>query len=251
MYAFLELQPFLLGQLTRVPAARAPANALCCPTPWYVTVKAESPSASLAACEVWHLNGYSADGWKAVESLYIRRVCQNQLLSLCTIKLKHTNHQSIRYEVRSAIKRCKWLVLATVASGHLTPAYPIHSTPAHLISTLREPEAPLHMLCEHFVSLASPLTAVAQTTTMLLQSKGHCAYAQRTSSARPVQRIVAPRRLVVADAALKDTVAVPVMEKGELSVFPEQPAVYAVYNKDGAVQYIGLTRKVGHALGRR
>lgn len=39
----------------------------------------------------------------------------------------------------------------------------------------------------------------------------------------------------------------PVMEKGELSVFPEQPAVYAVYDKDGAVQYIGLTRKVNMA----
>lgn len=84
---------------------------------------------------------------------------------------------------------------------------------------------------------------------MLLQSKAHCAYVQRTSSARPVQRIVSPRRLVVADAALKDTAAVSVMAKGELSSFPEQPAVYAVYDKDGAVQYIGLTRKVGPATG--
>lgn len=79
---------------------------------------------------------------------------------------------------------------------------------------------------------------------MLLQSKAHCAYAQRSSSVRPAQRIVAPRRLVVADAALKDTAAVSVMEKGELSAFPEQPAVYAVFDKEGAVQYIGLTRKV-------
>lgn len=59
-----------------------------------------------------------------------------------------------------------------------------------------------------------------------------------------VQPIAAPRRLVVADASLKDTAAVPVMDKGELTVFPEQPAVYAVYDKEGAVQYIGLTRKV-------
>jgi hypothetical protein len=34
------------------------------------------------------------------------------------------------------------------------------------------------------------------------------------------------------------------MEKGELVEFPEQPAVYAVYNKDDQIQYIGLTRKV-------
>jgi len=34
------------------------------------------------------------------------------------------------------------------------------------------------------------------------------------------------------------------MEKGELSVFPEQPAVYAVFDKEDAVQYIGLTRKL-------
>jgi hypothetical protein len=67
--------------------------------------------------------------------------------------------------------------------------------------------------------------------------------AARSSTAR-LAPIVARRRLVVADAALKDTAAVPVMDKGELSVFPEQPAVYAVYDKDGAVQYIGLTRKV-------
>jgi hypothetical protein len=33
------------------------------------------------------------------------------------------------------------------------------------------------------------------------------------------------------------------MEKGELVEFPEQPAVYAVYNKDDQIQYIGLTRK--------
>lgn len=84
---------------------------------------------------------------------------------------------------------------------------------------------------------------------MLLQSTAPTAAgrAHRTpssSSIRRVQPIVAPRRLIIADAALKDTAAVPVMEKGELSVFPEQPAVYAVYDKEGAVQYIGLTRKV-------
>lgn len=70
---------------------------------------------------------------------------------------------------------------------------------------------------------------------------------QARSSTGRLAPIVARRRLVVADAALKDTSAVPVMEKGELSVFPEQPAVYAVYDKDGAVQYIGLTRKVNLA----
>jgi hypothetical protein len=49
---------------------------------------------------------------------------------------------------------------------------------------------------------------------------------------------------VVADASLKETPATLVMEKGEIVEFPEQPAVYAVYNKDDQIQYIGLTRKV-------
>jgi hypothetical protein len=90
--------------------------------------------------------------------------------------------------------------------------------------------------------------AVQAFINMLLQSKaptaGHVARTASSSSIRRVQPMVTRRRLVVADAALKDTAAVSVMEKGELSVFPEQPAVYAVYDKDGAVQYIGLTRKV-------
>jgi hypothetical protein len=92
------------------------------------------------------------------------------------------------------------------------------------------------------------LTAVQASIKMLLQSKaqtaGHAARTPSSSSIRRVQPIVTRRRLVVADAASKDTAAVSVMEKGELCVFPEQPAVYAVYDKDGAVQYIGLTRKV-------
>ncbi len=84
---------------------------------------------------------------------------------------------------------------------------------------------------------------------MLLQSRSPTGCAQRSASSstitRRVQPIVTHRRLVVADASLKDTAPVPVMEKGELSTFPEQPAVYAVYDKEGAVQFIGLTRKVG------
>lgn len=84
---------------------------------------------------------------------------------------------------------------------------------------------------------------------MLLQSRAPTAAAlhgQRSSNVRRVQQpVIAPRRLIVADAALKETAAVPVMEKGELSVFPKQAAVYAVFDKDSKVQYIGLTRKVG------
>jgi len=92
----------------------------------------------------------------------------------------------------------------------------------------------------------------ADLATMLLQSKATSGCAQRagirSGSLHRVHPIAAPRRLVVADASLKDTAAVPVMEKGELNVFPEQPAVYAVYDKEGAVQYIGLTRKVRRSV---
>jgi hypothetical protein len=96
-------------------------------------------------------------------------------------------------------------------------------------------------------------------TTMLLQSSRSCASSaaatqQRrrafapaaTQHQRPRQQqpIGGARRLVAADAALKDTAAVPVMDKGELSSFPEQPAVYAVLDAAAVVQYVGLTRKV-------
>lgn len=69
----------------------------------------------------------------------------------------------------------------------------------------------------------------------------------RTASCGVARRLSIPqpaRRCVIADASLKDTPATPVMEKGELVEFPEQPAVYAVYSKDNEVQYIGLTRKI-------
>ncbi|MEW5308177.1 MAG: hypothetical protein WDW38_000154 [Sanguina aurantia] len=38
------------------------------------------------------------------------------------------------------------------------------------------------------------------------------------------------------------------MERGELSQFPGAPGVYAVYDKDGIVQYIGLSRQVAQSV---
>eukprot|EP00877_Chromochloris_zofingiensis_P014725 jgi/Chrzof1/9506/Cz04g05200.t1 len=52
------------------------------------------------------------------------------------------------------------------------------------------------------------------------------------------------KALAPSAALLKETQVVPVTQKGELSEFPAQPGVYAVYNKDGDLQYIGLSRKV-------
>lgn len=34
------------------------------------------------------------------------------------------------------------------------------------------------------------------------------------------------------------------MEKGEMNQFPAAPGVYAVYDKEDTLQYIGLSRKV-------
>jgi hypothetical protein len=78
------------------------------------------------------------------------------------------------------------------------------------------------------------------TRTRAFTSSSSCQAPRRLLLSRTV-----PQRCVVADASLKDTPATLVMEKGELVEFPEQPAVYAVYNKDDQIQYIGLTRKVG------
>eukprot|EP00882_Tetradesmus_deserticola_P003892 GHRQ01004116.1.p1 GENE.GHRQ01004116.1~~GHRQ01004116.1.p1 ORF type:complete len:270 (+),score=88.33 GHRQ01004116.1:208-1017(+) len=69
-----------------------------------------------------------------------------------------------------------------------------------------------------------------------------------SSSCRTPRRLLlsrtVPQRCVIADAGLKQTPITLVMEKGELVEFPEQPAVYAVYDKDDQIQYIGLTRKI-------
>ncbi len=52
------------------------------------------------------------------------------------------------------------------------------------------------------------------------------------------------RSLICLGAAMRDIAAVPVMDKGELSQFPNSAGVYAVFDKAGVLQYIGLTRKV-------
>jgi hypothetical protein len=76
------------------------------------------------------------------------------------------------------------------------------------------------------------------------------------AASRPVQfsmvkpaPVMQQQRTVVVRAAagtpLADAPAQGVMEKGEMSQFPAVPGVYAVYDKEGTLQYIGLTRKVG------
>uniref|UniRef100_A0A061RL32 Cax-interacting protein 2 n=1 Tax=Tetraselmis sp. GSL018 TaxID=582737 RepID=A0A061RL32_9CHLO len=48
--------------------------------------------------------------------------------------------------------------------------------------------------------------------------------------------------------ALSDTPAVKAVEKGELSAFPPQPGVYAVYSPENELQYIGLSRRVSSSI---
>ncbi len=54
----------------------------------------------------------------------------------------------------------------------------------------------------------------------------------------------APRVSVVMRATMRETKLVPTIERGELSDFPGSAGVYAVYDKAGTLQYIGLSRKV-------
>lgn len=56
------------------------------------------------------------------------------------------------------------------------------------------------------------------------------------------------RAATIARAGLKEAALVPVMDKGELSQYPEQPGVYAVYDAAGQIQYIGLSRKVNASV---
>ncbi|KXZ55070.1 hypothetical protein GPECTOR_3g227 [Gonium pectorale] len=50
------------------------------------------------------------------------------------------------------------------------------------------------------------------------------------------------------EAKLSDTNAVPVMEKGELNQFPGSAGVYAILDKAGDIQFIGVTRKVSASI---
>ena len=60
-------------------------------------------------------------------------------------------------------------------------------------------------------------------------------------ASRPVQHA---RGAVAVAYSLQDAPLIPVMKDGEMSPFSNESAVYAVYDKDGTVQYVGLSRKV-------
>eukprot|EP00878_Enallax_costatus_P032775 GHUV01036043.1.p2 GENE.GHUV01036043.1~~GHUV01036043.1.p2 ORF type:complete len:107 (+),score=11.20 GHUV01036043.1:127-447(+) len=80
----------------------------------------------------------------------------------------------------------------------------------------------------------------------MLAKTGKHALQARTAGCgaqRPLPLVSRVQRCVIADASLKETAFVAVIENGEFVKFPEEPAVYAVYNQDQEVQYIGLTRK--------
>jgi hypothetical protein len=66
----------------------------------------------------------------------------------------------------------------------------------------------------------------------------------RAAARRPAAPAPAPRRGVRARGKLNDAALVPVMERGEMSQYPDAPGVYAVYNANDELQYIGLSRKV-------
>ncbi|GFR48204.1 hypothetical protein Agub_g10062 [Astrephomene gubernaculifera] len=61
-------------------------------------------------------------------------------------------------------------------------------------------------------------------------------------------KIFLARSSVVSKASLRDTKVVPVMEKGELNQFPGSAGVYAIYDKAGALQFIGISRKVANSV---
>ncbi|GIL85279.1 hypothetical protein Vretimale_10753 [Volvox reticuliferus] len=61
-------------------------------------------------------------------------------------------------------------------------------------------------------------------------------------------RPIHTRYSIVSEAAMRDTTAVPVMDKGELNQFPGSAGVYAVFDKAGNLQYIGLSRKVSASV---
>lgn len=57
-----------------------------------------------------------------------------------------------------------------------------------------------------------------------------------------------PRLLVSATGKFADTAPMLVRERGEFNTFPDAPGVYAVYDNQGQLQYIGLSRKVSASV---
>lgn len=71
-----------------------------------------------------------------------------------------------------------------------------------------------------------------------------------TAAPRPARRSM-PRVMAVAAGAaptFQSAPAVPVVEKGELTQYPNSPGVYAVYDANKKLQYIGLSRKISASV---
>ena len=63
-------------------------------------------------------------------------------------------------------------------------------------------------------------------------------------AARSIERRV-PRMDVLARASkMKELEATPVLVDGKIAEFPDAPGIYAVYDDEGTLQYLGLARKV-------
>ncbi len=80
-------------------------------------------------------------------------------------------------------------------------------------------------------------TAIAARHLPVATGKAGGAFARR----RPSRQVAQWQKLC---ASLKETALVPVMERGELTKFPGEPGVYAVFDAACDLQYIGLSRKV-------
>lgn len=79
--------------------------------------------------------------------------------------------------------------------------------------------------------------------------QSRCAGAQmRATRFAPFRAIAPVRPIAPLRASFKDTAPALVKERGEFTQFPDEPGVYAVYDNNGNLQFIGLTRKLAGSI---
>ncbi len=103
----------------------------------------------------------------------------------------------------------------------------------------------------HARSACPPFPARAFTMQSAMQMQQRACTARATARLVPRTRLAPARAAAASSATLsfKDAALIPVMQRGEMTQFPGDPGVYAIFAEDGALQYIGLSRKASRRVG--
>lgn len=78
--------------------------------------------------------------------------------------------------------------------------------------------------------------------------QSRCAGVQLRSRFNPFRALAPSRPVALVRASFKETAPALVKERGEFTQFPDAPGVYAVYDSNGSIQFVGLTRKLAASI---